>query len=338
MMNKTFKAIGIIGAFSLLFGGVFKVLHWPGASVMLIFGLVPVFLFLFAWLSASLKNVESSKEKWAHIILAVLLVVNGVQAITKIQHWPGSNQLALVHFLLLLLVFIPVYLIYLGSESNELKKLGRTAFFVLYLASTGLFLAKGGLGGYVMNAYGLLDDKIRDQTSALESSNNLMYTSMSDSASAEKLGKIKALSAGMSDYVRDLKSKLISVTEGIPKEAADTLSSFGIVMKDNSDVPTHLLVGNGEKEMLAKGAFSANELRTKLAAYREALLALAAPDRKAGLDKAIGLSVKDSPDESWENHYFFHNTLVGDLAILSEIQTNIRFAESEVICSVACHK
>ena len=339
-MKNVTKTIGIVGGFALLFGGIFKMMHWPGASILLVFGMIPVIMFIFMWLGASLKNVTNSKEKIALMVLGLLLFLMALSAVFRIQHWPGAKIMMLTHYILLVVLLIPVFFIYLNSEVDDTKKNGRFGFFIFYLATSGLFLAKGGLSTTVMRAYDKMQIDHSVSIKDLDTKNDLLYNSISDSSNSEQLEKIKALSASFQNYLKSLRLELISKTEEISLEAADTLSNASMTNRENYDMPTHILIGNLDNGTAINGPFTATELKTKIEEYRSAILALANPSKKEVLDSYIGLSTKNSNQliegikSSWELENFYHTPLSADLAILSQIQINAKFAEGEVISSL----
>jgi hypothetical protein len=342
-MNKTAKTIGIIGGLMLLVGGIFKVMHYPGASMLLIFGLVPALIFLFAWMSSALKEANSSKEKTALITIAIAIAIMCVSAIFKIMHWPGANITLMFHAAFLLLVVTPVVLMYLKTESNETKRNGRVAFYIFYVGITGIILAKGGLSGNIVGSISYMDSKFEAQKANYDLKNKHLYETISDSSNAEKLEKLKMLSANLQKYVSDLKLHLVSEVSGLSKEVADTININYIDKLDNYDIPTHILIGDDGDSNLKKGPNTANDLKLKIEQYRAAILDLVSADKKELLNKTIGLNtestnkgsiVYDSTTYSWETNNFYHVPLFTIIPTLSELQSGISYAEGEILSSL----
>ncbi len=135
------KLVGITASILILIGGFFKQQHWPGASAILVSGLGLILIFLLLWISDSMKKANGAKEKNAQILLFATLFIGVITAIIKIQHFPFGNVFMFANLALMVLVFIPIYLMYLASEQDENKKHGRFAFLFFYIATTGLFFA-----------------------------------------------------------------------------------------------------------------------------------------------------------------------------------------------------
>jgi hypothetical protein len=109
----------IAGMFAIL-GTLFKVQHWPGASIMLTLGLAGlalVFLPLFARYrirESKKKNEPINKGLWIGGIAAGMLVIIGM--LFKIMHWPGASIAFLVSWSLVAVVFLPLLVL------NQLKQ------------------------------------------------------------------------------------------------------------------------------------------------------------------------------------------------------------------------
>lgn len=100
----------LIGASSLMTGILFKVMHWPGASPLLICGwLIIIGLFLPVLLWSKFKETNSKKEKSIYIVGALALSVFEFATLFKIMHWPGAAILMISGSVLLFSVFLPMY-------------------------------------------------------------------------------------------------------------------------------------------------------------------------------------------------------------------------------------
>lgn len=338
-MKNIVRTIGIIGGIALFTGCIFKIMHYPGASALIVLSAIPLLIFLFGWLGFVLKNTENAKEKNAYLTLGISLFIMIIGALFKAMHWPGANLAFNTHYIVVL-ILLPVFFMYLASETNVTKKTSGTAFLVFYLAISGLFLVKGGISAKTIMAYENLSNKTKEVSMNIDANNSLLLNAVSDSTNAEQLTKLKELSTDFDLYINDLKSHLISEVEKVSKEEASKLDLTKIVNKDNYDVPTFILIGDGDPANLKTGAFSASELKYKIESYKNALLATASPEKKDELSKRIGLNTSDNNLEidgvkyNWEMENFFHTSLYGDLALLSQIQESARLAETAVLISM----
>jgi gliding motility-associated protein GldM len=122
---------------------------------------------------------------------------------------------------------------------------------------------------------------------------------------------------------------LISKTEGIPEQVADTLQMANIDGKDNTDVSTFIMIGNKEDGSTGKS----RELKNKLEGYKKMLGNYILPvDRKK---VEINLDTQDPPpnDENanWEVYNFSERPLVACITLLSKFKNDIKTAESNVV-------
>lgn len=139
-MKKTMSITGLIAAFLIVAGSIFRIQHWPGANIMFVLGIALLCL-LFLPLMFTLK-LNESKEKRDKAIL----VIGSISAITivlatafKLMHWTGGNVLFGIALFILLLVFTPAYL--LTGIRNPENKINTITNAVLIVSGGGLLLA-----------------------------------------------------------------------------------------------------------------------------------------------------------------------------------------------------
>jgi gliding motility-associated protein GldM len=145
----------------------------------------------------------------------------------------------------------------------------------------------------------------------------------------EKAQLVKKEAASLTAFIDKIKNELISKTEGIPEQAADTLQMANIESKDNTDVSTFIMIGNKEDGSTGKS----RELKNKLEAYKKMLGDYILPiDRKK---VEINLDTHDPPpnDENanWEVYNFSERPLVACITLLSKFKNDIKTAESNVV-------
>jgi hypothetical protein len=141
-MNNTLRAAGIASASLLFLGAFFKFMHWPGASAMLVVGLVLMAtLFLPAFFILRYRN---SGEENRNMTLSILAASCGILfcagMLFKFQHWPFANRMLTVAIAILLLGYTPVYL--LSVYRKSLNRTSALANVILMVAAgSTLFLA-----------------------------------------------------------------------------------------------------------------------------------------------------------------------------------------------------
>ncbi len=121
-MKRLTYIVGFI--FSLVFtaGFAFKMLHWPGATVLLTSGLGGLaFLFvpllLINKFKGAVHSVLSEKMKWVTGSLVLLLMAVGYYF--KVNHWPGANIMMLSSMVMLGFGFLPFLFFRMYKQSVE---------------------------------------------------------------------------------------------------------------------------------------------------------------------------------------------------------------------------
>ena len=136
-MKKTMIISGALSVTAFITGSWFKLMHWPGASVLLLLGIVS-FCFLFLPLMLVLKIREQGAVQDKLVIsLAVLLCITFfMSSLFKVQHWPGANVLWYLTLAGTFLVFIPAYF-FTGIRKPE-RRFNTIITTILLVAFTGI--------------------------------------------------------------------------------------------------------------------------------------------------------------------------------------------------------
>lgn len=137
-MKKTMKISAIAGTILLGFAALFKIMHWPGAGIMLTLGaFILAFVFMPSALTVLWKETRSRKRLFLYIsaFAASMLFILGVVA--KVQHWPLAGLILLLAVLTMILAFIPALLAgKLKEEENPARKL----LYILGAAGISFFV------------------------------------------------------------------------------------------------------------------------------------------------------------------------------------------------------
>ena len=145
----------------------------------------------------------------------------------------------------------------------------------------------------------------------------------------EKAQSVKKEAAGLTDFITKVRATLIAKTEGIEEKTADTIKLANVDGKDNTDVPTHVMIGKNEDG----SAGISRELKDKLKAYHTQLINYVLPADRGKVE--INIDTQDPPkngeNDNWETYNFSERPLAACLTILSKIQNDIKTAESNVV-------
>jgi len=270
IMNATMKISGYISSLMILFGAFFKFNHWPGANILLVFG---VFLFavLFLPLLFILKFKSTAENNRSVVLstigfIAALAISAGV--LFRIMHWPNSRLMIIIGCALLVLGYLPVY--FISVYKNTTNKINATATVILIIAGVGLFVTESGSGlsKQVSDNFwrGVTDNE--QLLLYLKTQNNKTYEliekkSNADSlSSAQSIKKIKDNTQELIDYIEKLKVFLISNTENISLEDAKKITIDELRTSGGSSVLSDILMANTPSE------YSATELKKRIDLYK----------------------------------------------------------------------
>lgn len=111
-MKRTLKISGIASIILILFGVIFKAMHWPGAGVGVVLGL-GFFSLVFIPLNIVLKFKDNQEQSNKAIMTIGMLTasVATIGVLFKIMHWPYANILMFSSLLVFMIIFIPIYFI-----------------------------------------------------------------------------------------------------------------------------------------------------------------------------------------------------------------------------------
>jgi len=137
------------------------------------------------------------------------------------------------------------------------------------------------------------------------------------------------LSKNLVKYLDDLKAQIISRTEGITLEEADTINLALVQRKDNFDIPTNFFIGTDIK----KG--EAESLLDSITIFKENMIQLIKENDREAFDLGLKTDAeyrdRDGQKESWAMHHFYHTILAADITILNKFIAEVYNAEANVV-------
>jgi hypothetical protein len=136
IMKKTMKISGVIAPILMAFGALFKIQHWPYASILLVLGFFLLsFVFLPSAIYVSYKEVSNRTKKWTHFLGFIGTFFLSLSFLFKVMHWPGTNIAMCLGIVIICLIFLPLVLINkLRDDEVPLPK------YVFALAMIGMII------------------------------------------------------------------------------------------------------------------------------------------------------------------------------------------------------
>jgi hypothetical protein len=324
-MKKSVYFTGIASAMLMLFGCMFKVMHWPGANIMLI---LSVFLFCFYFLPVALianyKSQEISKHKALHIITFIVFFMSVMGVLFKVLHWPGAAIFLIVGLPTPFVVFLPVYLYSTRNEKkeNNINFLG-IMFGLTFLAVFSVLLALS------ISKQVLRNGITRDY--CLEQASDFTETAIGKAGSGDEIRKS---ADELYAFIQDIKTQLLTITQN--ENVIGKPENMWQMHDLDTKVATSAILFTEGKSKFA-------ELQQNVGNFRDKLLSTGKMNEQLK-DLTSSLFNTDVVKEmfpngtveelNWEQREFANKQLIFVLGALSQIQNNVRVVELEYLASV----
>jgi hypothetical protein len=120
-MKKAMIWSGAFSAMAFIIGSLFKIMHWPGAAILLVLG-ITAFSLVFLPMVLMLKTKEAGTTRNKVVITVGILVgiMYCLSTMFLVQHWPGARIMWFSTLLLSFFVLIPIYF-FTGIRKPETK-------------------------------------------------------------------------------------------------------------------------------------------------------------------------------------------------------------------------
>lgn len=124
----------------LLIANLFRLLHWPGGNVLLLFALLFPFLEIFVPLFRGRNN---GKEKALKSLSALALLGFGIYFVFRFLFWPGSTFV----FALAVILYLPFLIVFIVQKGKLNKRYGIT-FALMVLSFVFLLIPTYSIYGF----------------------------------------------------------------------------------------------------------------------------------------------------------------------------------------------
>jgi len=335
MMKKFMYVLGTLAPTLIIVGALFKLQHWPGASVLLTLGtflLAVIYLPVFAMYNIRDTRKQGRKVNKALYITGVItgfFFLSGV--LFKVNHWPGAGVALSFSVVFTVVVFIPVLVVHaLRDKENQLQNFSILIFILALMAVNimvlGLRISKNALSSMIMAS-----EQHLITSRALESGNALFLQKLIQDASIpdetlEKASLIHAKSNAMEGQLEKLMGEILVATTEENRPAVGPNGDIDISKAKVFDMQNGVYrVMITDDEHPGKGEV----LQSSLESYRQLLLSNASPELQATISKLLDIGPVE--DQSWLGYHFYMVPMIGAINVLSNLQLNIRFLEGEVL-------
>jgi len=331
-MNETMKkvafAFGLTSAILLLAGTSFKLMHWPGAGVMVVIGsalLVLAYLPMLLWhkLKESPRN-----ETLMHISGFLGLTSTAIGVLFKIMHWPGASVTLITGMAVLGLIYMPIYF-YKKYKVSSNKPVTLSTSLV---AGTCLILVVALINvkssSDMNRGLSLISDQLAETNKGFDEL-NVLYDRLGDDQQAMQ---IRSRADELVQAIEDLKTHLIAQSEGITEEQASNIEMRYVNSRWIYDIPTHIMFAEDENTL----PYSIYAVEDKIRDFKEYVVDVYQPDMQGTIDSMFPIKLDsgyeiDGKKTDWAKYHYYHVPLIGVVSELSNIQVTIRNSEMQAL-------
>lgn len=142
-MKKSAYITGIVSTNLFLFGSLMKMLHWPGAAIMVSLGLgIAALVFLPLALRLAYRETTDKSLLWVYITGFLCAFIDLIGAMFKINHYPGASILLMIGVPIPFILFLPVYVYrHIKRNDQQMSGLLGVMFLMTYIAVFSVLLA-----------------------------------------------------------------------------------------------------------------------------------------------------------------------------------------------------
>lgn len=320
-MKKIMIRSGAISAIVMTAGILFKFMHWPGASLLIILGIfISSFIFIPLLFTLKAKEKQNAKDKLILGLATLSGILISLAVLFKVMRWPGANTIGITFVCIMIFVYIPLY--FFSGVKNPDTKINTITTSIFLIMGCGLFLTLVNTRPYIQENSNMISNQTLQESyiSISEQVRSTSFTSYNTVAVTQP-GDLSKKCNAVCDHIEALKLKLIHETEQIDVK---NVNYFELGKLDNYNVPTYALfdypnvtpVANLELISLKKDLIALNALVNKSFSVPVRLIDLS--DKK---------NLRTGIAESWEIHNFYNTPLGNVLRNLTQLQINIRMIQ-----------
>jgi len=259
-MKKIMIYSGTLSVAGFIAGSIFKIMHWPGASAILLLSMLNISLiFLPLLFILKTREVSAMKDKLMIAIGTIFGILFSISSLFKIFHWPGANLMWLSALGILMFVFIPIYF-FSGIRTPETKVNTIITSIILISAGGMLFTLtslKPSTKFYIGKTYNYLQgEELITRMHSIKNDTTNQNPEMINLSKEiiENCNKIKELiiidGTGIKSIPKDFETKDIILQEsGLGKEFDLGASGMELIQKLKKQINLYNTLVNRNKQL-----------------------------------------------------------------------------------------
>lgn len=333
-MKKFIYISGVLLVNIFIAGSIFKLLHLPGAAILMITGLT---LFALVFLPIALySNFKQTGKKqvafYTVAYLSMLLVFTSV--LFKVMHWEGSGMLMLVSIPIPFILFLPVFLYFNRKhESNQSLNFIGVMMLLVYVAVFSSLLSLSVSRDILVSLTTGAQETEQSQF-ALRQKIEHDVVELTSNDSLNEVGKLYKKTKELCSQIDQMKTELIAFATGQrvdDKNLYGELDLWAVNSKDEYYKTSVYMHNNG----------NATRLKAMLIEYRTSILDLSENEDVAVqinslLDTRDVASVVDPGEKiNWEEKMFPQGAfLMTVLGALNSVENAVLLSENILLESM----
>lgn len=335
IMKKFMYILGMIAPAMLITGTIFKIQHWPGAGVLLVLSLFLLgAIYLPVFVMVKIRDTRKVGKKvnmpmYIFGLVAGIIFIAG--AMFKIMHWPGAGIMIMLSGIVTVFIFIPILVVQaLKDKENQVQNFTILIFVLCFVAITFMMYALR-VSKNVLTAFSVAAEGHIASTEIVEARNTLYLDRLQQSVpgSEDILEQAKIISSrtdALNAFIQGLTVDIVLRSHPDNLAAVDQEGNIAFDKLDNMDeLYSVRVVIFGDEGIPGKG----NELQRRINEYKEFLSGNSDPEFAGMVNKLLDTSPRG--ELTWIQYCFLQAPMIGAVNVLTNIQSNIRVAEGEVL-------
>lgn len=336
MMKKFMYVLGTISPTLVIIGTIFKIQHWPGASIMLTLGLTLLALvYIPVFVSIKIRDTREEGKKinkgvyYIGMISGIIFILG---AMFKIMHWPGAGVMITLSGLVVAVVFIPMLVVNaLRDKDNQVQSFTLLIFVLSAIAiifmSFALRVSKS-----VMDSFVLAADDNTTTIEVLHHNNEALAVTIGgidqdmEGPVTELTEKVDELSSFIDETIEvlilEVKDKNVDAIDG-----DGNIDYREVMNKDDANTTAHLMLGIDYD--VARGEV----VQRLMEEYKAYVSSLGSEHLDLMAGKLLDTEIPEGAEEymTWVSHNFEHLPMMSVVLQLTNIQVNARILEAEIL-------
>jgi len=326
-MKKVTLGFGLTSTILLLAGTSFKLLHWPGAGIMITLGAGFLVLAYFPLLLRYKLKEAPGNEALMHLsgYLGITLATLGV--LFKIMHWPGATVMLYSGLAVLSFLYVPIYF-YKKYNTSVNKPVTLSSAMVALTSLVLLFaLARTSNTPYMTDGIAMVEWQLRESAERGEA-NSLLYERLRGNREADR---VQQASYEALQFLTALRIQVITATDALTEDQAADIELFDMRNPHDRVGPAELLFSeSGNPE------FRHTELVRRMSAFRSDVLNVYPQSIRSDMEVLFPVNVEGQyklgdHQADWAHYYLRHTPAFTIISVISKLQNDIRQAENQAL-------